>query len=67
MKCGKITRYDLGVDRGVRPTCDVCGERRASYKDYRYIRYELTRFLTCGICSQLPDDEFTSIVQARET
>ena len=30
MKCGKITRYDLGVDRGVRPTCDVCGERQAS-------------------------------------
>ncbi len=65
MKCGKITRYDL-EDIGPRPTCDLCGERQARYKDYRYIRYVLTRFLTCDACIQLSDDKFISILQTRE-
>ncbi len=65
MKCGRITRYDLeGI--GPRPTCAVCGERQARYKDYRYVRYVLTRFLTCGVCVELPDDQFISIAQTKQ-
>ena len=60
---GRIHNIDLDYV-GERPACDICGERPARYKDYRYIRYVLTRFLTCQICSKLEDDTFTGIVQA---
>jgi hypothetical protein len=65
MKYGRITRLDF-EDIGSCPQCDLCGERRARYKDYRYIRYTLTRFLTCGTCIELPDDEFIGILQAKK-
>ncbi len=60
MRCGKITKFDF--EGRARPTCEVCGERQAKYKDYRHIGNILTRFLACGICSQLPDDVVTRLV-----
>jgi len=64
MKYGRITTFDL-EDNARHPTCDLCGERKAMHKDYRYIRYTLTRFLTCSSCLELPDDKFFGVLKAK--
>lgn len=39
-------------------TCECCGKKEATVKDYRETKYGYNKYLVCGSCILKPDNVF---------